>query len=63
LALAYSNKATGIQANESLIETNYDVQVFGGVNFTPDFQYVIHPNAERAIRDAVVFGFKAHVEF
>jgi porin len=63
LALAYSNNATGIQSNESLIEANYDVQVYRGVNFTPDFQYVIHPNAERAIRDAAVFGFKAHVEF
>jgi porin len=46
-----------------VFEANYDIHVFRGVSFQPDFQYVIHPNAQTNIADATVFGFKAHVSF
>jgi porin len=63
LGLPYGNAATGIQTNEMVFEANYDIHVFRGVSFQPDFQYVIHPNAQTNIADATVFGFKAHVSF
>jgi hypothetical protein len=31
--------------------------------FRPEFEYMFQPNAQSNIRNAAVFGFKAHVEF
>lgn len=58
-----SNGATAVQGHEMILELNYDIHVSDGLNFEPDFQYVFRPNAERAIPDAAVLGFKAHLEF
>jgi porin len=63
LGLPFSNGATGIQTHEMIVEADYNVQVFRGVNFMPDFQYVIRPNAQANIHDATVFGFRATVQF
>ena len=52
LGLPLSNKATGVQSHEMLLEVNYDIHVFRGVHFQPDFQYVFRPNAQANIRDA-----------
>lgn len=59
----YSNDATGVQTNEEILEANYDIHVYRGINLMPDFQYVMHPNAQTSIANAVVLGLKAHVEF
>jgi porin len=61
--LPFSNSATGIQTYEIIFEANYDIHVYRGVSFEPDFQYVFRPNAQSNIHDAAVLGFKAHVEF
>ena len=53
----------GIQTHEMILEANYDIHVYRGVNVQPEFQYVFRPNAQGNIRDAAVLGFKAHVEF
>ncbi len=63
LALPYSNGATGIQTQETVLEVNYDIHVMPGVHFQPDLQYVIHPNAQTNIHDAGVLGFRARVSF
>jgi porin len=55
--------ATGVQTNEEVLEADYDIHVYRGINLMPDFQYVIHPNAQTSIPSAVVLGLKAHVEF
>jgi porin len=61
--LPYSNQATGVQTHEEVLEANYDIHVYRGINLEPDFQYVIHPNAQTSLGNAVVLGLKAHVEF
>ena len=61
--LPFSNSATGIQTHETIVELNYDIHVYRGVNFEPDFQYIFRPNAQANIHDATVFGFKTHVTF
>jgi porin len=53
----------GIQTHEMSLEVNYDIHVFRGINFQPEFQYVFRPNAQGNIKDAAVLGFKTHVEF
>ncbi len=63
LGIPFSNNATGVQTHEMVIEANYNIHVFRGVNFQPEFQYVFRPNAQANIHDAAVLGFKAHVEF
>jgi porin len=63
LGLPFSNNATGVQTHEMLLEANYNIHVFRGVSFQPDFQYVIRPNAQSNIRNAAVFGFRGHVWF
>jgi porin len=61
--LPLSNEATGVQSHEMVLEANYDIHVVPGLNFQPDFQYVIRPNAQSNIPNATVFGFRARVEF
>ena len=61
--LAYSNGASGVQMHEEVLEANYDVHVYRGVNLMPDFQYVMHPNAQTSIPNAAVLGLKANVNF
>ncbi len=63
LGLPLSNSATGVQTHEMVIEANYNIHVYRGVDFRPEFQYVIRPNAQSNIRNAAVLGFKLNVEF
>jgi porin len=63
LGLPLSGNATGVQSHEMILEVNYNIHVFRGLTFQPDFQYVIRPNAQSNIKDAAVLGFRAHIEF
>jgi porin len=63
LGLPLSNQATAPQGHEMILEANYNIHVYRGVDFRPDFQYVINPNAQSTIRNAVVLGFKFNVSF
>jgi porin len=63
LGIPISNQATGVQTNEMIVEANYNIHVYRGVDFRPEFQYVIRPNAQSTIHNAAVFGFKANVQF
>ena len=63
LGLPFSNGATGVQSHEIAIEADYQIHVYRGVTFMPDFQYIIQPNAQANIKDATVFGFRAYVDF
>jgi porin len=58
-----ANAATGVQTNEAILEVNYDIHLFPGVSFEPDFQYVFRPNAQSNIPNAAVIGFKSHISF
>lgn len=55
--------ATGIQTSETTLELTYIIHVYRGVRFQPDFQYEIHPNAQKNIKDAAFLGFKSRVDF
>ncbi|CAK7193028.1 Porin B [Commensalibacter sp. Nvir] len=58
-----SDGATGIQSAESTVELTYIIHVVRGMRFQPDFQYEIHPNAQKNINDAAFFGFKTYINF
>jgi len=61
--LPFSNSATGVQTHEMILEVNYNIHVYRGLSFQPDYQFVIRPNAQANIHNASVFGFRAHVWF
>ena len=51
----------GIQTHEINIEVNYQIHVYRGITFAPDFQYFIRPNAEQSLPSAALIGFKSHI--
>ena len=53
---------TGIQTHTINLEFNYQIHVFRGVTFAPDFQYFIRPNAQSNLPDAALIGFKSNIE-
>ena len=53
----------GVQNHEEVVELEYTAQVYRGVTVEPDFQYVIHPGATSATRDAAVLGVRTNVQF
>ena len=61
--LPIANGATGTQTHQEIIELNYDIHVYRGVNFQPTFQYYFRPNGQVNIKDAAIFGFKSVVNF
>jgi porin len=63
LGLPFGAGTTGVQSHETLIEVNYKIAVVTGIIVRPVFQYVFRPNAQANIRDAAVFGFRAHIQF
>ena len=54
--------AAGVQNHVFNVELNYQIHVFRGVTFAPDFQYFIRPNGEGSLPDAAVVGFKTHIQ-
>ncbi len=55
--------ATGIQSHTIDLEANYNIHVYRGVTFAPDFQYFIRPNAQTNLPDAALIGFISHIQF
>ena len=55
--------ATGVQSHTFDIEANYNIHVYRGVTFAPDFQYFIRPNGQTNLPDAALFGFISHIQF
>jgi porin len=53
-----SKMAVGVQSDETVIETRYDISVEQGLSIMPDLQYVIHPGAARTYPDALVIGLQ-----
>lgn len=53
----------GIQRHQEIIELNYDIHVYRGVSFQPEFMYYFRPNGVANIPDAAIFGFKTHISF
>jgi porin len=58
----YNAQTTGVQSHTYVFEANYQIHVFRGVTFAPDFQYYIRPNAQANLPNAAVIGFKSHIE-
>ncbi|MCQ8239396.1 carbohydrate porin [Rhizosaccharibacter radicis] len=58
----YNAAARGVQSHTYNFELGYQIHVYRGVTFAPDFQYFIRPNALANVGNAAVIGFKSHIE-
>lgn len=56
-------RATGIQRHAIVMEANYGWRAFRGVLMQPMVEAFIRPNGQGNLKDAVLLGFKTHVEF
>ena len=54
--------AQGVMNHVFNVELNYQIHVFRGVTFAPDFQYFIRPNGQANLPDAALIGFKSHIQ-
>ncbi len=61
LGLPYSNSATGIQTQDTILEASYNCHVIPGLTFLLDLQYVVRPTGQGNIIHALALGFRVHV--
>ena len=55
-------RATGLQTHQEVAELNYTFAIGRAMTFEPDLQYYHNPNGQVNLRDAVMMGFKSHIE-
>ncbi len=58
----YNGSTPGVQTHTMNLEVNYQIHVFRGVTFAPDFQWFFRPNAQGNLGDAALLGFKSHIQ-
>ncbi|MEE8659298.1 carbohydrate porin [Acetobacteraceae bacterium EV16G] len=51
------------QSYEMIIEAQYSYHLYRAVDLQPDFQYIVHPNSQAGLKNAVIFGGRARVNF
>ncbi|GBR50563.1 carbohydrate-selective porin B [Neokomagataea thailandica NBRC 106555] len=56
------NGAYGVQRFGMVLEAMYQIHVYRGITFAPDFQYFWNPGLQPNLRDAAMLGFKAHIQ-
>ncbi|GAN52901.1 carbohydrate porin [Tanticharoenia sakaeratensis] len=57
------NGSYGVQKYGMVLELLYQIHVFRGVTFAPDFQYYWRPGAQEVLHNAAMLGFKSHIQF
>ncbi|MGI4877089.1 MAG: carbohydrate porin [Janthinobacterium lividum] len=55
--------APGVQTDTTVYEVNYGLHAARGVILTPDLQYVVHPGATGAVRNALVLAGRVELDF
>lgn len=57
LGLPLSNAAPGVETDEIILEANYHIKLYPGLNVMPDLQYIIRPSAASTFPNTWVAGF------
>lgn len=63
LDLPFTDGEYGVQSDASVLEANYDIAVYRGVDIQPEIEYFIRPGGQRVVPNALVLGLKTHVLF
>jgi porin len=57
------NGVRGPQRNEYVLELNYTAAIWPGVSVEPAVEYFVYPNAQRTIKNALVFAGRLQINF
>ena len=63
LGLPFADGNYGVQSSAFVLEANYNIPVYRGVEVQPELEYFIRPGGRRSIPNAAVLGLKTHVLF
>ena len=63
LGMPLTNRAPGVETNETILEANYHFKLYPGVYLMPDLQYIIRPSAANTYPNAWVAGFRISATF
>jgi porin len=61
--LPVAGGSIGPQTSEFVFEANYSYLVYPGVILEPAVQYFVHPNADKKVKDALVFAGRLQINF
>jgi porin len=59
----FSDGVYGVQSDAVVIEANYSIPVYRGIDIQPEVEYFVRPGGQRAVSNSLVFGLKTHVQF
>ena len=54
---------TPAKRTETVLELTYLVQVSKSIALQPDLQYIVHPNTDPALKDALAFLLRFEISF
>ena len=63
LGASFTDGEYGVQSDAFVLEANYNIPVYRGVNVQPEIEYFIRPGGQKAVHNALVLGLKTHVLF
>lgn len=53
----------GVQTHAMVVEANYNIPLYPGIQLQPEFEYFIRPGGVSSVPSAAVLGLKTHVLF
>lgn len=59
----YPSGLYSIQSYEMIIEAQYSYHLYRAVDLQPDLQYIVHPNSQSGIKNALILGGRARANF
>ena len=63
LDLPFTDGELGVQSDAFVLEANYNIAVYRGVQVQPEIEYFVRPGGQHAVRNSLVLGLKTHVLF
>jgi len=63
LGLPFGAGIYGVQSDAFVLEANYNIAIYRGVEIQPEIEYFIRPGGQSSIDDSLVLGLKTHVQF
>jgi porin len=63
LGLPFTDGEYGVQSDALVLEANYNIAVYRGVQLQPEIEYFVRPGGQHAVSNSLVLGLKTHVLF
>jgi porin len=63
LGLPFTDGEYGVQSDALVLEANYNIAVYRGIQVQPEIEYFVRPGGQHAVSNSLVLGLKTHVLF